>query len=62
MHGEILVGRERYTVECRGELVEQDAVAPAPGPAVARVLIPTGADVRERVLAHDPSGRLRWFG
>ena len=62
VHGEILVGRARYTIECPGRFAPDDQVhAAPPGDVVARVLIPTEPGARERLLVQSAGG-LGWFG
>jgi hypothetical protein len=64
VHGEILVGRARYTIECPGRFVDQDASVSraSEGDLLARVLIPIGAETRERVLTRDADGTTAWHG
>ena len=57
VHGDVLVGRERWTIDARGSFYE-DGMLPAPitGDVQARVIIP---GVAERALVRTPDG-LRW--
>jgi hypothetical protein len=63
VHGDVLVGRERWTIEARGRFVEGHPLAddPVAGDERARVLIPLDdGRVCERTLVRDASGALRW--
>jgi len=63
VHGDVLVGRERWTIEAAGRFVEDHPLAddPVTGDERARVLIPLDdGRVCERTLVRDASGTLRW--
>src|SRR5262249_32661894 len=63
VHGDVLVGRERWTIEAGGRFVEGHTMADAlvTGDERARVLIPLDdGRVCERTLVCDASGTLHW--
>jgi len=63
VHGDVLVGRERFTIDARGGFVEghEFVDAPVAGVDVTRVLIPLDdGRVCERTLVRDHTGALRW--
>ena len=63
VHGDVLVGRERWTVDAWGRFVEGGELRdePVEGAVVARVIVPVAADaVCERTLVRETRGDLRW--
>jgi hypothetical protein len=57
VHGDVLVGRERWTIDARGSFYEDGKLPPpVAGDVQARVIIP---GVAERALVRTPDG-LRW--
>jgi hypothetical protein len=63
VHGDVLVGRERFPIDGRGRFVEGHELVDAPvaGDDVTRVLIPLDdGRVCERTLVRDHAGALRW--
>ncbi len=56
VHGEVLVGRGRYEIECPGRFVVGEEPPPVDGPVVARVVV---RDVGERRLVRTAEC-LRW--
>jgi hypothetical protein len=62
VHGDVLIGRERYSIDCKGRFVADDEVVVSVGDAIARVLIPLPSGVRERVLVRTAEGSAVWSG
>jgi hypothetical protein len=56
VHGDVLVGRDRFTIEGRGAFYEDEPVGAVAGQTVARVIV---RDAGERRLVKTPTG-LRW--
>jgi hypothetical protein len=56
LHGDVLVGRERWTIDGRGWFYENEEPPRVDGEPVTRVIIP---GVMERALVRTPDG-LRW--
>ena len=61
VHGDVLVGRERWTIEAWGRLVESHQLADdlVDGDELARVLIPLDGGVCTRMLVRTSDAR-RW--
>jgi hypothetical protein len=61
VHGDVLVGRERWTIDAWGRFVEGHELGAAPvrGEPMTRVIVPVGDEWLERVLVATPDGP-RW--
>ena len=61
VHGDVLVGRERWEIDAWGRFVENHQLhdEPVSGPARARVIVPVDGGWVERVLVSTPDGP-RW--
>ncbi len=54
VHGDVLVGRDRFTIEAPGAFYEDDRAPAVDGEVVARVIIPRRGRARARADGHRP--------